>query len=124
MIVLYEEFLSLLDFLQGRVLICHKLQDVLQNCHVPPDFDFLSVDTEGLDLPILLSFLDQSHFRPRLIITEETSFQDPQAFFQTFDYRLINTFGASPYRNLAFLHDPTEKRMLTMRQVETSGLNP
>lgn len=49
-----------------------RLSEVLAAQQIPPDIGLLTVDVEGMDLEVLQG-LDLSHWRPRIIITEDYS---------------------------------------------------
>lgn len=47
-----------------------KLEAILDYHNVPLNFDFLSVDTEGIDIEIVEDFLHSSQYRPNYIMVE------------------------------------------------------
>ena len=75
---------------------------VLQENNIPPDFDFLSIDTEGLDMLILSKLLYESAYRPRLICTECESFADAPALFSQYGYTLLAKTGPDDFGNFLF----------------------
>ena len=66
-----------------------RLSDVLAAENFPPDFGLLSIDAEGMDLEVLQG-LDFSHWRPRMIITEDymPKFADKSALLTSSGYQL------------------------------------
>lgn len=53
--------------IQVKVVRLHKLLD---QHNVPLDFDILSLDIEGVDVPVLNDLIEQSRYRPRVVIIE------------------------------------------------------
>jgi len=47
-----------------------KLPAVLHKHGIPEEFDILSLDIEGEDIPVFNDLIDRSHFRPRLAVIE------------------------------------------------------
>ncbi len=47
-----------------------RLGDILDDYRIPKDFDVLSVDVEGLDVPVVLDLLGSTDYAPRWIILE------------------------------------------------------
>jgi len=58
-----------------------SLNDMLDKYHAPSDFDYLSIDTEGSELPILES-LDYSRYLPKLITVEHNFTSNREAIFR------------------------------------------
>jgi FkbM family methyltransferase len=81
---------------------CMPLAKLLKLYNVPPDFDLLSIDTEGMDKRIMLEFFRQKKFRPTMIITEATSYQNPVDFFAAHGYTLLAKTGDERYGNCIF----------------------
>jgi len=81
------------------------LADHLERAKVPYDFDFLTIDTEGLDFIVMRNFFEFSKYRPGLIITESTSYPSGQEFFKNYGYELINFFGAPGWGNYVFARE-------------------
>ncbi len=71
------------------------LQDVLDSCDVPCDFDFLSIDAEGMDESIMTSFLRDGAYRPKLIVTEDASYKDADSVFEKYGYTCILKVGGN-----------------------------
>lgn len=63
--------------LRGQVDVeVKRLPNLLRDLRIPPDFDVLSLDIEGVDVPVLNDLVDQSGYRPTYIIIEASnSFQ-------------------------------------------------
>jgi len=57
---------------QVRTVQTRTLQSALDQKRAPIDFDFLSMDTNGTDGPILVSMFANSEYRPRLIMFEHS----------------------------------------------------
>ncbi len=81
------------------------LPDILSAYNVPLDFDFLTIDTEGLDKVILFDLLLKTEFRPGLIITECTSYADDFSAFTTTGYKQIGFIGEPGLGNAIFGRD-------------------
>lgn len=105
----HESLLSdwLPETLSGASIPVHTqlLAPLLRAHRVPADFDLLSIDTEGFDFRILRQFLSSSKYRPRLIVCENSSFDDPLAFFSSFGYSLFHDSGPADGSNLFFCHN-------------------
>ncbi len=85
------------------ILIQQKaLHVVLQENNIPLDFDFLSIDTEGMDEKIMKKFFNASEYRPRLIVTEWNAPNDASGLFHKFGYEQIGKTGAAGFENLFF----------------------
>jgi len=84
-----------------RVLPLHK---ILSSHEIPYNFDLLSVDTEGYDEKILTTMFVSSPYRPRMIVTECTSYQDPVNLFSDYGYRLLAKTGNPEYGNFIFVY--------------------
>jgi FkbM family methyltransferase len=80
----------------------YPLATIFDSKHVPKDFDFLSIDTEGYDKIILSELFSSSMYRPRLIITECTSWAGDNTIFLNSGYSLIKKVGNPEYGNLIF----------------------
>ncbi|WP_051633300.1 FkbM family methyltransferase [Thermonema rossianum] len=78
---------------QVHHLRSRRLTDILDACHCPAHFDFLSIDAEEHDYDVLLS-LDLERYRPRLIVIEDEHFDplQPQA------NRIVQHLHAHAYR--------------------------
>jgi FkbM family methyltransferase len=64
------------------------LSGILDQYRVPPDFGFLSIDTEGYDYEVILG-LNLKRFRPEVIITEKNAHEEAKAdYLQSHNYRL------------------------------------
>jgi FkbM family methyltransferase len=55
---------------ERKEIVTRTLPDVLKEERIPNDFDLLSVDTEGLDYLIIRNLLEESDYRPRVIVVE------------------------------------------------------
>lgn len=82
------------------------LHELLSECDVPLSFDLLSIDTEGFDFKILKVLFFASDYRPRLIVTENTSYPNGPAFFAKYGYKLLAVTGPEEYGNFIFAFDP------------------
>lgn len=78
------------------------LVDILKERNVPHDFDLLSVDTEGMDEKIMTAFL-KSEYRPRVVVTECTSYTDAMGLFGSCGYMYHTKTGNPEYGNLVFV---------------------
>ena len=63
--------------LRGQVEVeVKRLPDILRDLKIPHDFDVLSLDIEGVDVPVLNDLIDTSKYRPKYIVIEASySFQ-------------------------------------------------
>ena len=75
---------------------------VLMENNIPQDFDFLSIDTEGLDMLIMSKLLYESAYRPRLICTECESYADAAALYEQYGYELLAKTGPKEFGNFIF----------------------
>lgn len=80
----------------------YRLCEILAARNVPEDFDFLSVDTEGYDKIIMTDLFTFSKYRPRLVITECTSYAGEVSLFTNQGYSLLKKTGNPEYGNLIF----------------------
>jgi FkbM family methyltransferase len=78
----------------------YRLCEILASKNVPEDFDFLSIDAEGYDKIILTDLFSFSKYRPRLIVTECTSYKGDLTIFADQGYSLIKKTGNPDYGNL------------------------
>lgn len=78
------------------------LKTALLENEIPPDFDLLSIDTEGMDEKIMKKLLSNSVYRPALIVTESTSYEDAEALYSRYGYSLLARTGTPEYGNLIF----------------------
>ena len=81
------------------------LEKVLKTKKIPRKFDLLSVDTEGWDERIMTHLLNESTYRPTIIVTECTSYKNASALFEPHGYRLLAQTGNPEYGNLIFAKD-------------------
>jgi len=81
------------------VVVVVPLAVVMKACDVPVDFDFLSIDTEGMDEEIMEAFFAEKMYYPKLVVTEAMSYQDADGFFTKRGYRLVHTTGSGVYTN-------------------------
>lgn len=79
------------------------LADILVEKKVPLDFDMLSVDTEGLDYKIVSKLLKDSMYRPKMIVTESTSYADADGLFVPFGYKYVTKTGNPQYGNFIYV---------------------
>ncbi len=57
--------------LRGQIDVeVKRLPDILRRLKVPHDFDVLSIDIEGVDVPVLNDLIGSSRFRPKYVIIE------------------------------------------------------
>lgn len=80
----------------------YRLCEILASKNIPEDFDFLSIDTEGYDKIILTDLFSFSKYRPRLIITECTSWGEDQTLFLKHGYHFLKKTGNPEYGNRIF----------------------
>jgi len=78
------------------------VDEVLKKHQIPLNFDFLAVDAEGMDYRIVKKMFETTEYRPRLIITECTSYPDATGFFNQYGYEFITKIGNEKYGNLLF----------------------
>lgn len=92
------------DTLSGgkRLVNVLPLEMILDQAGVPVDFDFLTIDTEGLDFKIMEHFFTTSKYRPSLIITECTSYPAAEDFFRSYGYKLLAFTGEQNFGNYIF----------------------
>ncbi len=66
--------------LRGQVAVeVKRLGQILRDQKVPPDFEILSLDIEGVDVAVLNDLIDNSFYRPRYVIIEASySFRTKQ----------------------------------------------
>jgi len=79
------------------------LADILKERNVQRDFDLLSVDTEGFDERIMKALLSGSEYRPRVVITECTSYADAAKLFGDNGYSFYRMTGNPQYGNLIYV---------------------
>jgi FkbM family methyltransferase len=83
-----------------------KLAHILDEKNVPKDFDYLSIDTEGMDHLILVALFEGSEYRPQIIVSElgTTPFEERNAFFAKFGYSFLRQTSVSGgiYSNLIY----------------------
>lgn len=82
-----------------RVKPLHK---ILEAEKIPHDFDLLSIDTEGYDSRIIAKLFAASKYRPALIATESTSYENAPALFAEYGYEQIAFTGNQEYGNYIF----------------------
>jgi len=51
-----------------------RLHDVLDEAHTPHDFDILDLDIEGMDVAVMNDLIENSAYRPRLVVIEASYF--------------------------------------------------
>ena len=86
-----------------KVLInIEPVDKLLKENGVPADFDFLSVDTEGMDERIMKKLFEDSAYRPRLVITECTSYANANKLFYDYGYTFMAKIGNEMYGNLIY----------------------
>lgn len=78
------------------------LADILKENGIPWDFDLLSVDTEGFDEVIMMK-LFQSEYRPRVIVTECTSYANADGLFGDAGYKFLTKTGNPEYGNYIYI---------------------
>lgn len=74
------------------------LTEILDACGVPEDFDFLSVDVEGMDKRVLKRFFEDGKYHPTLIVYEESDSSGDNIFFKNAGYELMETSSNGPNR--------------------------
>jgi FkbM family methyltransferase len=82
-----------------------RLPGVLFANNIPFDFDFLSIDTEGMDAQIMFDFFSTSKYRPRMIITEANSYTGDTTMFTAEGYHLLEFVGPPDYGNYIFIKE-------------------
>jgi len=78
------------------------LADLLRERGVPLDFDLLSVDTEGMDEIVVKALFAGSDYRPSVVVTECTSYADPDGLFRSMGYAFVTKTGNQQYGNLIY----------------------
>jgi FkbM family methyltransferase len=78
------------------------LADILREWNVPLDFDLLSVDTEGMDEVIMKALFATSEYRPGVVVTECTSYREPDELFGAAGYEFVRRTGNPAYGNLIY----------------------
>lgn len=79
------------------------LADILSERQIPFNFDFLTIDTEGMDERIMKKFFADSEYRPRMVVTECTSYANAEELFGKYGYRLLTKTGNPVYGNLIYV---------------------
>ena len=79
------------------------LYGLLEEREVNFDFDLLSIDTEGMDAAIMKDFFEESRYRPRVVVTEVTSYHDVEGFFRGHGYELYARCGDRKLGNAIFV---------------------
>jgi FkbM family methyltransferase len=86
-----------------RIMVSVEPVDkVFKEHQIPDDLDFLSVDVEGLDYRVVKKIFEDTRCRPRLIITEAASYEDPLGFFGHHGYEFLIKLKQDQYGNLIF----------------------
>ena len=68
---LIKDAASVWGDLRGQVPVeVRRLPAILEKLKIPLDFDLLSIDIEGVDVPVLNDLIDSSDYRPKYIIIE------------------------------------------------------
>jgi FkbM family methyltransferase len=80
-------------------VVVAPLASMLVSCGAPVDFDFLSVDTEGMDETVMRGLFGDGMYRPALVATESTSYADADGFFKGNGYDLVHVSGPASYCN-------------------------
>jgi FkbM family methyltransferase len=80
------------------------LAALLTQMDAPREFDLLSIDTEGMDARIITKFFRESSYRPLVVVTESTSYEDAEAFYSSAGYQFMGVTGPAdnPYTNSFF----------------------
>ena len=81
----------------------YPLAPILEELRVPKDFELLSVDAEGYDCRIMTKLLEESIYRPRMIITESPSYDNDYDLFYQHGYQLIGMTGNASINNWFFV---------------------
>lgn len=84
-------------------VMVRPLADILTEKSVPFDFDFLSIDTEGMDERIIKKLFSSSEYRPRVIVTECTPYSGHGPLFGEYGYSLYRKVGNKEYGNLIYV---------------------
>lgn len=79
------------------------LADILAERKIPFDFDFLTIDTEGMDERIMKKLFADSEYRPQMIVTECNSYANADEFFGQYGYRFFNQTGGLKDGNLIYV---------------------
>jgi FkbM family methyltransferase len=77
------------------------LTAILDSMEVPIDFDFLSIDIEGMDFPVMKKFMEDGKYHPAMIVTERDSYINVDEFYGKFGYVRLQTNHKGP--NLFFV---------------------
>jgi FkbM family methyltransferase len=88
-----------------KIIKVLPLEMILDKSGVPIDFDFLTMDTEGLDYKIIKHLFEASKYRPKLIVTESTSYPGAEDFFKLYGYTQIAFTGEPGFGNYIFAKD-------------------
>ena len=81
------------------------LADVLEEHRIPFDFDFLSLDAEGMDMEVAGGLLAHSQYRPGLVVTESVSYGSldvADALFKEAKYARVAQTGTFERGNLFY----------------------
>jgi len=81
------------------------IDKVFREHNIPDNLDFLSVDIEGMDYRAMKRLFENSSCRPRLIITEAASYDDPAGFFGQYGYKFLIKLKQDQFGNLLFTRE-------------------
>jgi FkbM family methyltransferase len=99
--ILKEWYPETLDKKSKKISLV-RLPDILASKNIPHDFDMLSIDTEGMDYLIVADMLNKSLYRPKLIITECTSYHSAEIMFKRKGYSLVAFTGPENFGNYIY----------------------
>ncbi len=72
-----------------------RLADIMADAGVPHDFDLLSIDIEGIDIPVLNDLIETSPYRPRYVVIEA-----PHQLVKQLDEVGVSTAVLAAYREI------------------------
>ena len=79
------------------------IDKVFKDQQIPDNIDFMSVDIEGMDYRVVKCMFEKTSCRPRMIITEAASYEDPDAFFTSRGYEFLIKLKQDQFGNLIYI---------------------
>lgn len=111
--LLEEEFRKYGDYFSGwevRKVPLRTLNSILEEYHIEPPIDLVSIDIEGTELLALRGF-DLQRYKPRVLVVEafdETAERELNAYFEANGYRWARRIA----NNVFYCHDEIDANIL------------